>query len=229
MRVEAVAWASAFPYVLSLGALLLAFLAYLNYVDAAETHPNDRTRAGGWLIASICGYAASLLCRANAIGFPLVLLLVDVYPLGRRVRNTVLLEKLPFLLLAVAAAVVESRAREIATLQDVGAGARLTLAVTAPFIYAARTLAPFRLSPLDPLPIAPSLEWRPLVLGVAGLAAIVGLAWTLGRRWPALAPGATAYVVMLAPVDHRPRYSGTVLRHWPSFARAIALRLTAVY
>jgi protein O-mannosyl-transferase len=200
LRVEAVAWASAFPYVLSLGALLLAFLAYLNYVGAAQTHPGDRARSGGWLIVSICLYAASLLCRANAIGFPLVLLLVDVYPLGRRVRQIVLLEKLPFLLLAIAAAVVESGAREIATLQDVGAGARLTLAVTAPFIYIARTLAPIRLSPLDPLPIAPALEWGPLVLSVAGLAAIAAVAWTLGRRRPALALCATAYVVMLAPV-----------------------------
>jgi protein O-mannosyl-transferase len=201
LRVEAVAWASAFPYVLSLSALLLAFLAYLNYADAGDTLvPRSRTRAAAWLTASVAGYAASLLCRANAIGFPLVLLLVDIYPIGRRVRKTALLDKLPFLVLAIAAAVLESQAREIATWQEVGVGARLTMAVTAPFIYLARTFAPIHLSPLDPLPIAPSLEWAPLVLGVCGLAAIGAAAWKSGRRWPAFALAATAYAATLAPV-----------------------------
>ena len=131
LRVEAVAWASAFPYVVSLGALLLAFLAYLNYAEAIDTRlPRSRARTTAWLTASVASYAASLLCRANAIGFPLVLLLVDIYPIGRRVRKTALLDKLPFLLLAIAAAVLESQAREIATWQEVGAGARLTMART---------------------------------------------------------------------------------------------------
>ena len=97
VRVEAVAWASALPYVLSLSALLLAFLAYLNYADAAPgLQPRDRSRATGWLILSICCYAASLLTRANAFAFPLLLLAVDVYPIGRRGRlQMTLLEKLP--------------------------------------------------------------------------------------------------------------------------------------
>jgi len=200
-HVEAVAWASALPYVLSLGVLLLAFLAYLNYADATGAQqPGDRARARAWLIVSLCGYAASLLCRANAIGFPLVLLMVDIYPLRRRIRAAVLVEKLPFLLLAVAASVAESRAREIASLQDVSVGARMTMALTAPFIYLARTLVPIRLSPLDPLPIAPSLEWGPLVIGLIGLAAIAALAWKLRRRWPAFALAVCAYAAMLAPV-----------------------------
>src|SRR5256885_1686870 len=71
-QVEAVAWASAFPYVLSLTALLLALLAYL-----------DRR-----LIVSIACYAASLLVRASAIGFPVALVLVDLYPLGRHRRTS---------------------------------------------------------------------------------------------------------------------------------------------
>src|SRR5437763_2704553 len=70
IQVEAIAWASALPYVLSLTALLLAFLAYLN----------------GRVIVSLACYAASLLTRASAIGFPVALLLVDIYPLARHRR-----------------------------------------------------------------------------------------------------------------------------------------------
>jgi Flp pilus assembly protein TadD len=202
VRVEAVAWASALPYILSLSALLLAFLAYLNYATMVQgLPPRDRSRAAGWLVLSICCYAASLLTRANAFAFPLLLLAVDVYPIGRRGRlQTALLEKLPFLLVAVGAAVMESRAREIATLQEVGVGARMTMAATAPFIYLGRTVVPTHLSPLDPLPIEAVLDWWPLLLGLGGLTAIAVAAWTLRSRWPALAVASIAYVATLAPV-----------------------------
>src|SRR5206468_7189603 len=68
VQVEAVAWASAFPYVLSLGALLLAFVAYLN----------------GRTIIALAAYALSLLSRPIALSFPIVLFLADMYPLDRR-------------------------------------------------------------------------------------------------------------------------------------------------
>jgi len=202
VRVEAVAWASALPYVLSLSALLLAFLAYVNYADAAPgLRPRDRSRAAGWLILSICCYAGSLLTRANAFAFPLLLLAVDMYPIGRRGRlHMTLLEKFPFLLVAVAAAVMESHAREIATLQEVGVGARMTMAATAPFIYLGRTVVPTHLSPLDALPIEPALAWWPLLLGLGGLTTVAVVAWTLRSRWPALAVASIAYVTTLAPV-----------------------------
>jgi Flp pilus assembly protein TadD len=186
-QVEAVAWASAFPYVLSLTALLLALLAYLH----------------GRLIVSVVCYAAALLTRASAIGFPLALLLVDVYPLERG-RHTsagrLALEKIPFAMLAAAAAAAESHAREVATFQEIGIGARLTLAATAPFAYLWRTLLPARLSPLHPLPISPAIDVLPLVLGTAGLAAVTVATWRLRRRWPALGVAWIAYGVLLAPI-----------------------------
>jgi protein O-mannosyl-transferase len=187
LRVEPVAWASAYPYVLSLTLVLLALLAYLN----------------SRLILSLACYAASLLVRASAFGFPVVLLLVDVYPLARHRRTgarRLLLEKVPFAIVAIAAALAESRAREMATLQEVGVGARWTMAVTAPFVYVWRTLWPVQLSPLDPLPIAPAIAVLPLGLGIGAIVVVSMLAWTVRRRWPLLAVAWAAYVVMLAPV-----------------------------
>jgi Flp pilus assembly protein TadD len=228
VRVEAVAWASAFPYVMSLGGLLLAFLAYLNAHDRGAEAPAARasrvslraaqrdwaelerreqstTRRGPsrrliWLALSVVSYAAALLARATAIGFPLVLLAVDMYPLRRSVRRSLLLEKLPFVVVSLAAAVAELSAREVASLLEVGAGARLTMAATAPFIYLRRTFVPVGLSPLDPLPISPALEWVPLGLGVAGLAAVAVAVWRTRRHWPALAVAVIAYLLLLAPV-----------------------------
>jgi len=187
LQVETVAWASAFPYVLSLTALLLALIAYVS----------------GRLIVSIAMYGASLLARANAIAFPIVLLLVDIYPLQRR-RHVSLgrlaIEKIPFASLAVTAAIAESRAREIASVQEVGIGARLTMAATAPFRYLGRMAWPVRLSPLDPLAIAPGVDVLPLAIATAALALVAVAAWRLRARWPALAVASLAYLLMLAPV-----------------------------
>src|SRR5689334_8569821 len=158
ISVEAVAWASAFPYVLSLSALLLSFLAYV-----------DRR-----LMLSLALYALSLLTRATALGYPLILLIADWYPLERTRRTSarrLLIEKLPFAALAVGAAAVEWRARDVAALQDVGLLPRLTLAATAPFVYLGRMLWPVRLTPLNALPISPAVEWLPLLIGVAAVAA----------------------------------------------------------
>ena len=188
IRVEAVAWASAFPYVLSLTFLLAAFLAYMK----AATGQRFRF---AWLGLSIGSYALSQLTRASAIGFPLVLLAVDAYPLRRRA----LAEKIPFLIIALAAAVAESQARELASLQEVGLGARLTMAAAAPFVYLARTLLPIRLSPLDPLPIEPRLAWLPLALGAAGILAVTLIVWRKRRAWPALSVCWIAYLLLLGP------------------------------
>jgi tetratricopeptide (TPR) repeat protein len=198
IRVEPVAWASAFPYVMSLAAVLLAFLAYLR----SRTHTSSRTRRV-WFVVSLCAYTVSLLARATAVAFPFVLLAVDAYPL-QRVRSVawrrLLVEKLPFLAVALASLAAESQAREVATLEDVGIGARLSMAVSAPFMYLGRTLAPWRLTPLDPLPIEPALEWTPLLLGLAGLAVTTAVVWNARRRWPALPLAWIAYLALLAPV-----------------------------
>ena len=184
VRVEAVAWASALPYILSTAGTLVAVVWYLD----------------GRRWSALAAYATALLIRPVALALPLVLLAVDIYPIRRRIDRRVLREKLPFALLALAAGLVESRAREVASVQDIGLGARLSMAVAAPFEYLGRTAFPAGLSPLDPLPILATVDWTRLGLGAAGLAGGALVVWRLRRRWPALAVAAAAYVLLLAPV-----------------------------
>jgi len=197
LRVEPVAWASAFPYVLSLTWLLTATLTYIRYAEDGE-------RRGVWLGLSVLSYVLSLLSRVSALGFPLVLLVLDVYPLrraGRRVSWFVaLMEKAPFVVAALILANLEVASREAAPLSEIGLGPRLTMAAEAPLIYLGRMLVPVGRSPIDPLPISPI--FRPLTLSIAVL--MLG-ALTFGvvrvrRRWPALAAGWIVYLVLLAPV-----------------------------
>jgi len=185
--VEPVAWASAYPYVAALTPLLGATLAYLT---------------GKRTVAVAC-YAVSILVRPVAIGFPLVLLALDAWPL-KRMRRTPLTrlvgDKAWFIALSVVGGVLEWRSRDVAGLQDVGLGARLTDAAKAPFVYALRLIWPVRLSPLDALPIAPAPDWGVLVAGVAALAVVSLVVWA--RRRTSAAPAAAwfAFLVLLLPV-----------------------------
>jgi protein O-mannosyl-transferase len=187
LQVEVVAWASAFPYILSLTLLLAALLAYI----------------AGLRFVSIACYATSLLVRATAIGFPVVLFVLDLWPLKRHTRTRIAvlaLEKVPFAVLAGAAAIGEIHARDIASIQEIGVGARLTMAVTAPFVYLWRTLWPARLSPLNPLPIAPVVHPISLMAGTAAVVAITVTVWILRHRLPALGTAWATYAVLLIPV-----------------------------
>lgn len=191
LQVEVVAWASAYPYVLSLNFLLLSLIAYLRPAEAKSRSVMF------WLSAAL--YAISQLVRASAVAFPVVLALLDFYPLRRSLTRRVLIEKLPFVAIALGVAVAESSARELATLQEVGIGARLTLAATAPFIYLWRTVLPLRLTPLDPLPIEPRAALMPLLLGAAGLVTLTVAAWRARKSHPVLTVAWGMYLVLLAP------------------------------
>src|SRR5262249_49798824 len=104
LRVETVAWATERRGALSGLLLVVAVLAYLRWAE--RTRPTSRY----WLAVVLFGL--SLL--AKEVGFPLavVLLVLDAYPLRRRravATRRLLVEKVPFLVLALASAAVAAR------------------------------------------------------------------------------------------------------------------------
>lgn len=219
LRVEPVAWASAFPYILALAFALISTIAYVKAHTSAEAGLKAGLEAGlkpcatgdgtgrGWFAASVCAYALSLLARPAALGFPVALLAIDAYPLGRlrltrehrAADRRAILEKLPYAALAIAAAWLEASARSVASLEEVGMAARLGLAVTAPLVYLWRTLWPANLSPLDVLPIAPQTTWPRIAVSIVALAAALVAFVKLRRRVPAAPAVAIAYLALLAP------------------------------
>jgi tetratricopeptide (TPR) repeat protein len=205
LRVESVAWVTERRDVLSLGFALLAVLAWLR---SAERSGPGR---GQWLAASLGAYAASLLSKQLTMTLPLVLAILDVYPLRRRAW----LEKLPYAMLGVAGAVVALVAIRTASMtswEQYGAMARLGMTAWSLGFYLSRTLVPIDLSPLYELPpvvdpLAPPFLLSGLVT-VALSAAAVGLC----RRAPWLATAWATYVVMVLPVAG-PVHAGFQLAH----------------
>jgi len=188
LRVEVVAWISAMPYALALAFLLASLVAYLR--TAALTPARLPVAALGL-------YAASLAARPVALGFPVVLVVLDVWLLKRRTRTS-LSVAWPFAVLAVAAAGIESVARA-AGVNDAPWLYRVQSAASAPFVYFWHTIAPVSLTPLDVLPADPVASPGVTVAALLALTGACVAAWIWRRRWPALAAAWAAYLALLAP------------------------------
>src|SRR5206468_721385 len=96
LRVESVAWASERRDVLSGLFYLATVLAYVRMAAAERTGGARR-----WYLVSLACFVLSLLSKAWGMTLPIVLVLLDVYPLRRPPR---LLEKAPYAVLALGAA-----------------------------------------------------------------------------------------------------------------------------
>jgi protein O-mannosyl-transferase len=201
LRVESVAWVTERRDVLSALFYLLTVLAYLK-ACAADGPPRRR-----WLVASIGAYALGLLSKSLIMSLPFALLVLDVYPLRRARGNwrRIVLEKLPYLGLAIAAAVVSV----LVVIAKVGLtsrsayppAARAAMALYSLVFYLWKTLVPLLLSPMYELPARVELTSpRFLVPALFAVGLTVGL--LLARRsWPAALAVWLVYGLTLAPVS----------------------------
>ena len=211
LRVESVAWTTERRDVLS-GALFLgAIYCYLRANGTAASAAVSRRR---WLALAFAAQLLSLLAKATAITLPVILVVLDIYPLQRlrgAVRSwfaadsrRVLAEKLPFLLLSVIFGLVALWAQQasgaLRPVQQYFFSYRFGQAFYGICFYLWKTLFPIDLSPLYELPY--DFEaWTGVFIACAALAALACLlAFFLRRRRPWLAACWAYYVIVLAPV-----------------------------
>ena len=210
LRVESVAWVTERRDVLS-GLFYLA--AVLVYLRACEAEAERGAPARGRYAACLALFALALSSKSMAVSLPVVLLILDVYPLRRLggavgwsgpAARRVWMEKLPFVLLSAAAGTVQLIALvasgNAATVVRPGALGRVGIAVYGLALYFEKTVLPIGLSPLYELYPQPDfLAWPFLVSGAVVLG-LTGLALALRTRWPALLAVWVSSVVILLPV-----------------------------
>ncbi len=188
LRVESVAWITERRDVLSGAFYLLTLLAYLQ----------------GRLRRALAFFALGLLSKASGMTLPVVLLILDVYPLRRTDLRRAAIEKIPFVLLAAAAALLAVLAqRHAGTMQELarhGLPSRIVQSAYALSFYAWKTLAPLRLSPLYllRLPLNP-LAPRYLLPALAAVAITLAVV-LLRRRWPWALAAWASYAILVSPV-----------------------------
>lgn len=216
LRSEAVAWATLQPY---LGATLFAVLAGLAYLRAARSEGRHR---GVALAGAVGLFAVSLAFYGLALCLPLVLLVLDVYPLRRldlgRLRSRkvlgIVLEKAPFFALSLGFGLVTIWARSgdgtITTLEQDGPLSRVTQACFGACFYPLKTLLPLGLSPVYPLP--DRIDWAEprFLLSLVAFAAIGLAALGLRRPLPALGAAWAAYLLLMLPTSGLMRFSTTI-------------------
>jgi tetratricopeptide (TPR) repeat protein len=206
LRVESVAWITERRDLTSGFFFLSMALAYLR----AHERPPEVSR--GWQWAAIAFAALALASKSIVMGLPLVLVILDVYPLRRLGPNprewltaaswAVWREKIPFALLAVATAGTAFYVqRTTGYLTDAQPAARAVMVVYNVWFHVWKTFVPLNLMPIYELPRQVSFAEVPYLLSAVGTIAITLLVWLVRWRWPAGLATWAFYLVMLAPVS----------------------------
>ena len=206
LRVESVAWITERRDVLSGLFFLLAILCYLQAAAVEEAHPKR------WRTVSVIIYAFSLLSKSIGMTLPIVLLILDIYPLKRLSgvkgnwfgpeARRIWLEKVPFLLLALLAGIITlfGHRRAVVALEQYAVLPRLTRGLVGLAFYIWKTVLPLNLSPIYEVSFDVDFwAWRFLLSAMAVLGITIFLL-TVRRRWPAGLAAWVCYGVMLTPV-----------------------------
>src|SRR5437870_5547954 len=206
LRVESVAWVTERRDVLS---GLFYLVTILMYLWACERGARGR----GWYWLSVAVFVGALLSKSMVVNLPIVLLILDVYPLRRLGGATgwwseparrVYVEKIPFVLLATAAAAIAVMAQlsvhAAASLAQLSVPGRVAVSAYGLSFYLWKMVVPVNLSPVYELrpPVNP---WAtPFLLSYGLVLVITATVLALRRRVPGLLAAWFAYIVVLLPV-----------------------------
>jgi len=212
LHVESVAWVAERKDVLSGLFWMLTLMAYLGYVR--------RPSPGRYLVAAAL-FVASLMAKPMAVTLPVVVLLLDWWPLGRLsspptaasgrfcgisgpALRRCLVEKLPLLAMSLAAAIatlaIQRSSGAVKALAMYPLGARLANALRSTVLYPLKILWPQNLGVFYPFP-GTGLPWWQGVLAGLLLVAVTWAVLARRRAQPWLALGWLWYLVTLAPVS----------------------------
>jgi tetratricopeptide (TPR) repeat protein len=205
LHVESVAWVSERKDVLYAFFYLLSILAYVRYVRAEA---GKRTVP---YVVCLVLFLLSLLSKPMAVTLPVVLLILDVYPLGRTgIKGLftshwrVVVEKVPFFTMTIVSSIMTVQAQEaggaLKSLDFHSMGERVPVGIRALLFYLYKVVWPVDLAPLYPYPSGASLfniQYLGFVVMVVGITVFCIWQWRLQRVWAALW---AYYVVTLFPV-----------------------------
>src|SRR5512139_2157727 len=193
LHVESVAWVAERKDVLSGFFWFLTLLLYAGYVKRGGT--------ARYLLA-LLSFAAWLMAKPMLVTLPVVLLLLDYWPLRRSPLGSLVKEKIPFFALSAASSVItviaQKQSGAMKTLDAIPLGSRIGNAVIAYAKYIGKMFWPADLAMLYPFPGSIPL-WQ---VSVALLLLVLFSALAFGylRRHPYLVTGWFWFLATLVPV-----------------------------
>lgn len=209
LHVESVAWIAERKDVLSTFFWMLTLLMYVRYVEQSKTRcPKSRVAYGLALVFFVCG----LMSKTMVVTLPLILLLLDWWPLRRYSLSSIslqpssirrlLCEKVPFLATALVCGVLTIYAEKgigaLATRTENPLPGRVHNALRSYVCYLYQTFWPADFAVYYPYP--PTFPLWATVGAALLLLAVSAAVWWGARRRPYMAAGWVWYVVTLIPV-----------------------------
>ncbi|MFT5126627.1 MAG: tetratricopeptide (TPR) repeat protein [Rhodothermales bacterium] len=203
LRVESVTWATERRDVLSGLFYILCIYAYF------QAHAAQADKRMRWFGIAVATFVLSLLSKAWGITLPVVLLILDVYPLRRidlaswKEKSGVLLEKIPFFAISAifaVLAIVGQKKYAMGLVSDHSMVDRIMQSFYGLGFYTGKTAVPYPLSPLYQLP----LDFNPfqpayLIPAILVVGATIAM-FAKYRRVPALLTGWLIFAVIVSPV-----------------------------
>jgi len=216
LHVESVAWVAERKDVLSAAFFMLTLVAYTSYARQPSL--------GRYLMVSVF-FACGLMSKSMLVSVPLVLLLLDYWPLGRSQRTenreqrselrcqrsdvrgqrseirSLIIEKIPLFALSILCGVVTFliQERSAGSLEQLPLGWRINNAIVSAVTYIWQMFWPTRLAVFYPHPEDRLAIWQ-VALALGLLIAITALAFSYRKTRPYLLVGWLWYLIMLLPV-----------------------------
>ena len=190
LHVESVAWVAERKDVLSALFWMLTLSAYVGYVARPS-----RIR----YFLTLLVFCLGLMAKPMLVTLPVVLILLDLWPLQRGIR---IAEKIPFLaaslLSSIIAYVAHQKGGAVATFEVIPLTTRVENAAVSYALYILKTLWPTRLAVFYPYPLQSLVV--PATCAAIALLAFTVLVIRAFRQCPYLAVGWLWYIVTLLPV-----------------------------
>lgn len=204
LRVESVVWISERKDVLSLFFYLLTVAFYSEWAVA------EGTRRRRFYLLAVATAACGVLAKPSLMTLPAVLFLVDFWPLqrlspsdwkNRPLLRRRILEKIPFVVLALTAAAIAwttwSEKQDFFVADNLGLLQRGGFAALAYLTYLARTFLPVNLAAFEPYPLETPLF--PVIFAVLSLAFVTTLAIRSYRQSPWFCAGWLWFLATILP------------------------------
>jgi tetratricopeptide (TPR) repeat protein len=196
LRVESVAWVVERKGLLSGLFFMLTLGAYLRYV---------RKRSVARYITMSILFACGLMSKPMLVVVPLVLLLLDYWPLRRFEKRSsirgLILEKIPLLALSAGSclATVAGQTGAVVSMQPLPFAWRISNALVSYITYIRQMIWPVRLAVFYPHPENHLSLWQ-IGFAIVLLIALSAIAFLLRKDRPYLIVGWLWYLLMLVPV-----------------------------
>lgn len=198
MHVESVAWISERKDVLSTFFMLAALFAYTAYTRKMSVYR---------YLSVFILFMLGLMAKSMLVTLPVLLLLLDFWPMGRfrdKSRSVkLLIEKLPLLFLSAAVGIItvfmQRSAGAVVMLEQIKIGMRLANAAVTPFFYIKKMLWPTKLAVFYPHPQGNLPVWQ-TALSIMLIIGITAFAVKFRKKLPYIFVGWMWYIISLLPV-----------------------------